>query len=61
MSEPPENSGGPSPIPPVRLPASGIETVSMPPPRRFTVETINAWIAEDEADFARLRSGAGDP
>ncbi len=32
----------------------------LPPPRRFTVETMRAWIAEDEADFERLRSAPGD-
>ena len=25
-----------------------------PQPRRFSAETIKAWIAEDEADFERL-------
>lgn len=25
-----------------------------PAPRRFSRETMRAWIAEDEADFARL-------
>ncbi len=25
-----------------------------PEPRRFSAETIQAWIAEDEADFERL-------
>jgi len=33
----------------------------LPSPRRFTVETMRAWIAEDEADFERLRSAPGDP
>jgi hypothetical protein len=33
----------------------------LPPPRQFSVETMQAWIAEDEADFERLRSDAVDP
>ena len=36
------------------------ETDSRLPPRQFTVETMHAWIAEDEADFERLRSAPGD-
>lgn len=27
----------------------------MPPPRKFTREQINAWIAEDEAEMRRFR------
>jgi hypothetical protein len=31
------------------------ERQKTPPPRRFTIEQINAWIAEDEADLQRLK------
>jgi hypothetical protein len=30
------------------------ERINTPAPRRFSPETIKAWIAEDEADFERL-------
>jgi hypothetical protein len=59
MNNPPDNPRAPSPIPLAGVVASGID--SLPAPRRFTVETMQAWIAEDEADFERLRLGAGDP
>ena len=60
MSNPPDNPSAPAPIPPVGWRAPAIESVS-PAARRFSVETMNAWIAEDEADFVWLRSEAGDP
>jgi hypothetical protein len=31
------------------------ERQSIPSPRRFTREQVDAWIAEDEADLERLR------
>ena len=34
------------------------ERAQLPQPRRFSIDTQRAWIAEDEADFERLsRSG----
>jgi hypothetical protein len=37
-----------------RLRANGAE---MPAPRRFSKETMDGWIAEDEADMERFRRG----
>lgn len=61
MSDPPENPGAPSPMPPVGCGVSGAESGSVPAPRRFSAQTLKEWIAEDEADFVRLSTDAGDP
>ena len=38
-----------------RLRADGAQ---MPPPRRFTMDQVAAWVAEDEADMERFERGA---
>ena len=38
-----------------RLRADGAQ---LPPPRRFSKEQMDAWIAEDEADMERFRREA---
>ena len=38
-----------------RLRADGAQ---MPPPRRFTMDLVAAWVAEDEADMERFERGA---
>lgn len=30
---------------------------SLPPPRRFSAEQINAWIEQDEAEMKRIQEG----
>jgi hypothetical protein len=30
----------------------------LPPPRKFTIEQMHSWIAEDEADMERFQRGA---
>jgi hypothetical protein len=30
---------------------------ALPPPRKFSVEQLNAWLAEDEAALQRFRRG----
>jgi hypothetical protein len=37
-----------------RLRAQGAR---MPEPRKFSLEQMDAWVAEDEADMQRLRDG----
>lgn len=38
-----------------RLRRSGVK---LPPPRKFSVEQLAAWVAEDEAEMQRLREGS---
>lgn len=38
-----------------RLRADGAQ---LPPPRKFAQERMASWIAEDEADLERFRTGA---
>lgn len=33
------------------------ERAQLPPLRRFSLDTMRAWIAEDEADFEKLSRG----